>query len=503
MLQTVRRRFKFTHVTILGTVFAIALSTASAWGEKPSDTQPGAAVRANVSERLFAARTVFIIALPRRTAVTDSQDDETRDFAAGQVTAAVLSWRLYSLAPDANRSDLVFEVFAKEPDIRLVLRDPKTGAEIWTFARSGKKARISQNRHANFNRAVYELLDDVRRVAGPPRAAQDATGKTSASISAVPRVFLSSAGNEVEIMPAYAGWPGLPYNMLYAALEKTGRFELVMAPAQAELIFEIRYANPERSIYVGRSDDGFSTPEYEDYVSRQIKLVVWSSADRAVLLATTEYIGDDRFEQAMASLVNKVEVSLGRPVAGPPAKVKKPKERVVKDAPLPAQIGAAKSVFLVPPPNREIYNELCAALRRWGRYELVATAGQADLVMELQHDVMDRLVIVDRKTQVPLWELTVPMYDHQPLVVQTNRRDFLERAAREGNVLAAIFYGLGAFRSEHPAAPVNVPAKNADSLAKAFAKFDARIAGVTADREKPKDAKQNPAKPAETPARPD
>jgi len=490
-LPTVKHSFIAAALAIF--ILSVAQASATGRGDKPASAQPSAKVPDSVSERLFASKTVFISALPLSKSSRYSQDDATRDFAAGQVAKTVLSWRIYGLAPNATSADLIFEVFAKEPDIHLVVRDPKSSAEIWTFSRSGRKARLSQNAHANFNRAVYELLDDVRRVAGPPAASD----KTLSSIGAVPRVFLSSTGNAYEMGRFTFDWPALPYNMLYAALQNTGRFQLVMAPAQAELIFEIHYADPERNIYIGTSD-GSATPEYEDYDSPQIKLVVWNSATRAVLLVTTEYVGNNSFEQAIASLVDKVEAALGQPAATvtEAAKLKskaKPKARMVKDAPLPAQLGSAKRVFVVPPPGVEIYDQLCAAIKRWGRYELVANAGNTDLVIEIQHDIVDRFVIVDPQTQVPLWELRVSLYHVRPQVAGPSYRDFLARAARNGNSVAAIVYGLSRLvpkRQAAPAAPINIPEKNAKTLAEAFQQLDARIARLTTPDPEKKDATQ-------------
>jgi hypothetical protein len=491
VLPTVKHSFIAAAFAIA--ILSVAQASATGRGDKPASAQPSARVPDRVSGRLFAAKTVFISALPLSKSSRYSQDDATRDFAAGQVAKTVLSWRIYGLAPNATSADLIFEVFAKEPDIRLVVRDPKSSAEIWTFSRSGKKARLSQNAHANFNRAVYELLDDVRRVAGPPAASD----KTPSSIGAVPRVFLSSTGNAYEMGRFTFDWPALPYNMLYAALQNTGRFQLVMAPAQAELIFEIHYADPERNIYIGTSD-GSATPEYEDYDSPQIKLVVWNSATRAVLLVTTEYVGNDSFEQAIASLVDKVEAALGQPAAtvteaAKPKSKAKPKARMVKDAPLPAQLGSAKRVLVVPPPGVEIYDQLCAAIKRWGRYELVANAGNTDLVIEIQHDIVDRFVIVDPQTQVPLWELSVSLYHVRAQVAGPSYSDFLARAARNGNSVAAIVYGLSRLvpkRQAAPTAPINMPEKNAKTLAEAFQQLDARIAGLTTPDPEKKDATQ-------------
>jgi hypothetical protein len=106
-------------------------------------------------------------------------------------------------------------------------------------------------------------------------------------------------------------------------------------------------------------------------------------------------------------------------------------------APVPQQLLAAKKVFisnagadsgLFPHPFSgdpdRAYNELYANVESWGRYQLVDTPAQADLIFELQLTApngpanankqngasdplpMIRLVIYDRPTHYILWALT-------------------------------------------------------------------------------------------------
>ncbi len=89
-------------------------------------------------------------------------------------------------------------------------------------------------------------------------------------------------------------------------------------------------------------------------------------------------------------------------------------------APLPSQILTAKKVFISNAggdfdsslwsggPDRA-YNEFYAAIRSWGRYQLVAAPGDADMVFELSligtplPAAQFRLVLLDTKTHVLLW----------------------------------------------------------------------------------------------------
>ena len=111
----------------------------------------------------------------------------------------------------------------------------------------------------------------------------------------------------------------------------------------------------------------------------------------------------------------------------------------VPSAPLPSQVYSARKVFIsnaggdsnglyTGGPDR-LYNEFYAALKTWGRYELVASPAAADLVLEISFrnpfigegmigggetqvsnynftDPHFRLVIVDPGTRVTLWTFT-------------------------------------------------------------------------------------------------
>jgi len=120
-------------------------------------------------------------------------------------------------------------------------------------------------------------------------------------------------------------------------------------------------------------------------------------------------------------------------------------------APIPAQILSATKVFVANgggdesrdegasysgKPDRA-YNEFYAAMKTWGRYELVASPADADLVFEISltvfqfqrervmednataYDPQLRLVIRDVKTQQVLWGLT----EHPQTAVLKNNRD--------------------------------------------------------------------------------
>jgi hypothetical protein len=107
-------------------------------------------------------------------------------------------------------------------------------------------------------------------------------------------------------------------------------------------------------------------------------------------------------------------------------------------APLPTQIVSAKKVFIANAgqetnPNvggysggiDRTYNQFYSALKRWGRYELVSSPNDCDLVLEIQFtdatvgekvfngttigskdEPQFRLAILDPKTRIVLWAFT-------------------------------------------------------------------------------------------------
>jgi hypothetical protein len=127
-------------------------------------------------------------------------------------------------------------------------------------------------------------------------------------------------------------------------------------------------------------------------------------------------------------------------------------------APVPPLIPAATKVFIANGGGDEspfdapqfsgaptrLYDEFYAAMRSWGRYELVATPGEADLVFEVRltilqpqsshplggdanpaYDSQLYLTVRDVKTHQTLWGLTVHA---QTAILQANRDKNFEQA---------------------------------------------------------------------------
>jgi hypothetical protein len=121
-------------------------------------------------------------------------------------------------------------------------------------------------------------------------------------------------------------------------------------------------------------------------------------------------------------------------IAVPALSAQQPKETAT--APVPAQIAAAHKVFISNAGSdlsaqavfkraeepEQAYNHFYAAMQNWGRYELVSSPSEADLVFEIRftapmyvtenltsYQPQFALNIVDTKTHFLLWSLTEPV----------------------------------------------------------------------------------------------
>jgi hypothetical protein len=102
-------------------------------------------------------------------------------------------------------------------------------------------------------------------------------------------------------------------------------------------------------------------------------------------------------------------------------------------APVPPQIAAAQTVFIANAggatldtvidqtvfdggPDRP-YNDFYASMKSWGHYQIVASPASADLILEISWVLSDtglklpvlgelRLLIIDPKTHITLWNIT-------------------------------------------------------------------------------------------------
>ncbi|PYU49599.1 MAG: hypothetical protein DMG48_16335 [Acidobacteria bacterium] len=135
------------------------------------------------------------------------------------------------------------------------------------------------------------------------------------------KVFVSNAGGDT--LGDYSGGPDRAYNQFYGALKGWGRYELVAAPGDAELVFEISFAMP----IVGENVSGGNgtTVSSSPVKDPQFRLAIVDLKTQVLLWTFTEHVQpallqmnrDKNFDHAMAALVNDVRNVAGQP--GPAA----------------------------------------------------------------------------------------------------------------------------------------------------------------------------------------
>jgi hypothetical protein len=141
------------------------------------------------------------------------------------------------------------------------------------------------------------------------------------SIATAKKVFIANApGNS---LGASLGGPYRPYNEFYAAMKSWGRYELASAPADADLILEICFANPITGVNVMSTSGGGSSS------ALLLKLVIVDPKTRIPLWWFTESFAlkggfshrketlSSNFDRSIADLVDDVRKLVGAPAVVP------------------------------------------------------------------------------------------------------------------------------------------------------------------------------------------
>lgn len=251
---------------------------------------------------------------------------------------------------------------------------------------------------------------------------------------AIPKVFIANAGGDFgRDNPDFPVVGDGAYNKFFAGIKDWGQYEIVANPVVADWVFEISAS--DRQTCIKRR-----VPEGNDRPGSRIELVI--QHDYRIELVVMNGPGNPEvrkpfiehlrppglfstagkvFDQAIGALLDDAKSAVGQPVAGKTS-LKKQEPFM---APIPPKIGSAQKVFIdnasagdisgerYSGGGVEVSNQLTAAIKEWGRYEVVATAGRADLVFRVSFtmqplcdnlgDPMLNLVILDAKTDFALW----------------------------------------------------------------------------------------------------
>jgi hypothetical protein len=155
------------------------------------------------------------------------------------------------------------------------------------------------------------------QVWGAPSEKEAPAGPVPAPILSAKSVFISNAGGGCSPFgqSVFSGEPDRPYNEFYSAMKSWGRYELVTAPADADLDFEISFACP-----TGRANSAFGN-NYGTADDPQLRIVILDVKTHIVLWGFTQHVEpallqgnrDKNFDGGMRALV----ASLKHLVAGP------------------------------------------------------------------------------------------------------------------------------------------------------------------------------------------
>ena len=129
---------------------------------------------------------------------------------------------------------------------------------------------------------------------------KEAVAPVPEQIVTAKRVFISNAGGESILFPSdFSGTPDRAYNQFYAAMP---------APAEADLVLEIRLIAPIGGVHVTKGDGS-------SWTDPQFRLVILDPKTHVGLWTFIEHIQmpsltknrDKKFDQAMANMVADVK----------------------------------------------------------------------------------------------------------------------------------------------------------------------------------------------------
>jgi len=169
------RQLKAVRLHLIPAILLLQLLAIAAQ-KKPAPVAP-------IPAQVGAAKRVFIA-----NAGGDQPFYELQLFSGGpdraynQLYAAVESLGKYELVGTPGEADVVFEILFTiprieqkvvrgepvllpipyDPQFRLVIRDPKTNALLWSFTEHAEWAELQRNRDKNFDGALAKIVSDIQ-----------------------------------------------------------------------------------------------------------------------------------------------------------------------------------------------------------------------------------------------------------------------------------------------------------------------------------------------------
>ena len=164
-------------------------------------------------------------------------------------------------------------------------------------------------------RLVWVLLITIC-VSVSARAQEPAANTTApvpAQIAAAKKIFISYAGTERpysgdELFQDYSGDPNRAYYQFYAALKDLGRYELLPAPANADLIFEVGMRI--QTVTGSKGTDNVYTLRVR-ILDPATHVALWGF-ERCIPTAITQKNRDKNFDQMLNGIVQDFVALSGR-----------------------------------------------------------------------------------------------------------------------------------------------------------------------------------------------
>lgn len=145
-----------------------------------------------------------------------------------------------------------------------------------------------------------------------------ASAQTQPSIPTVPvppailnakTVFLANGGADGGLFPEpFTGDPNRAYFSLYKQLKDMGRYELVLDPAQADLVMQIHLASPAGSLRSGKQlGTADPLPFFQVTIyDRKTQFALWTITE-PIELAFRQKTHDKNFDDALAKIVEDIK----------------------------------------------------------------------------------------------------------------------------------------------------------------------------------------------------
>jgi hypothetical protein len=148
---------------------------------------------------------------------------------------------------------------------------------------------MSTNRSFRLKARVVGAALAITLIAIDAAAAKDTKEAPPApvptQITAAKTVFIANAGGEQNPSDAqFNGGPDRAYNQFYAEMKTWGRYELVSSPADADLLFELRFTQPRVA------SDPQEALKVDVVYDPRLRLVIRDPKTQAVLWGFTEHV---------------------------------------------------------------------------------------------------------------------------------------------------------------------------------------------------------------------